>query len=183
MLVTVSESEPKRCGSTPSPMMQFWNVMSWLPSREAEAIPAAPFDAAMIKNHVAAAGKIDGAFALVAGDAFAETQVADDDIVSPLKETRASVKCDALAGRVLPGKRDVAADGDVGLQPDDAADIENDDAMRFADGVAERAGAGIGQSCDVESLAAVARRWRIVRNLPRRERRAMRSAPQRLQPK
>ena len=81
-------------------------------AREAEAIPAAPFDAAMVKNHVAAAGKIDGAFALVAGDAFAEAQVADDDVVFAAEGNRAAVKRDAVAGRGRPVEGDVAADGD-----------------------------------------------------------------------
>ena len=47
---------------------------------EAEAIPSAPFDAAMIEHHIAAAGKVNRAFTPVACDPFAETQVPDNDI-------------------------------------------------------------------------------------------------------
>jgi len=48
----------------------------------------------------------------------------------------------------------LAADGDVGFQADYAADIENDGAVGFADGIAERAGAGIVERGDVKRFAA-----------------------------
>src|ERR1035441_3681423 len=53
--------------------------------RETETIPTAPFDAAMIENHVAAVRKVHGTFALVAGNALAKTQVADDDVFLPAR--------------------------------------------------------------------------------------------------
>src|ERR1035438_6402125 len=81
--------------------------------REAEAIPAAPFDAAMIKNHLAAAGKIHGTFSLVPGNAFAEAQITHNDIFLSAERNGTAIKRDAVAGRGLALKREVAADGDV----------------------------------------------------------------------
>jgi len=52
----------------------------------------------MVKNHVAAAGEINGAFSPVAGDAFAEAQVADDDVVLSTEGNGTFVKRDAIAG-------------------------------------------------------------------------------------
>src|ERR1035437_6373057 len=81
--------------------------------RDAETIPAAPLDAAMIKNHVTAVGKINGTFSLVALNAFAETQITHDDIALAAEGNGASVQHDAVAGRGLAGERDAAVDGDV----------------------------------------------------------------------
>src|SRR6202000_1517114 len=68
------------------------------PLREAEAIPASPFDAAMIKDHIATAGKIDRAFAFVAGDAFAKTHVTNDDILLSAKRRGSAINRNAIAG-------------------------------------------------------------------------------------
>ena len=123
---------------------------------EAEAIPAAPFDGAMIKNHVVAAGEVDGAFALVAGDALAETQVADDDVMAAAEGGGTAVEHDAVAGRSLAGQGEMIIHRDIGFQPDDAADVKDHEAVGPADGVAKRAGAGIGQRGDVNDLAGIA---------------------------
>ena len=122
--------------------------------RDAQAIPAAPLNGAVIENHVAAAGKIHGTFAAIAADAFAETQVTHDDVLLAAERNGAAVKQDAITGRRLAEDGKVAGDGHVGLQPDDAADIKDDDAIWLADRVAEGAGTGIGQRRDVENFAA-----------------------------
>ena len=91
---------------------------------------------------------------LVARDALAESQVADNQVVLAAKGNGAAVKHDAVAGRGLPGQGEIAADGDIGFQADDAADIEHDDAMGFAHSIAEGTGTGIGQGGDVNDFAA-----------------------------
>lgn len=117
--------------------------------RDAETIPASPFDAAMVKNHVAAAGKIDGTFSFVAFNAFAETQITNDDVARTAEGNGTSVKNNAVAGRRLAENGDVAADGNVRGKFDDAANVEDDEAFAFVDGIAERAGTGIVQVRDV----------------------------------
>src|SRR5262249_5325193 len=57
------------------------------------------------------------------------------------------------AGRAVSGEGDVAGDGDVGFEADDSGAIEDDEAVRFADGVAERARAGVVEVCDVKDFA------------------------------
>ncbi len=124
--------------------------------REAEAIPASPFNTAMVENHVAAAGKIHGTFSLVAGNAFAETQVAHDDIFLSAERNGASVKRDTLARRRIAEDGNVAADGDVGFETNDATDIKSNCAMRLAHGVAKRICARIIERGNVKRFSAIA---------------------------
>ena len=117
--------------------------------RKTEAIPTAPFDAAMVKDHRIPAGKIHRAFAPVARDAFAEAQEAHDDIMLAAKGNRAAINHHAGAGRGLTEQRNIAAYGQVGLQGNDPADIKHHYAVRVADGFAQRASSRIRQAGDM----------------------------------
>jgi len=113
--------------------------------RHTEAVPAAPFDRNVIENHIAAAGEVERAAGRVAADTLPKTQKAHDDVVGAAERNRMPVNGDTVARGGLPGESEIAARRHVGQQPDDASHVEDDDAGAFADGVAERAGAGVAQ--------------------------------------
>ena len=69
----------------------------------------------MIKNHRVAAGETHGTFAFVAGNAFAEAQVAGNDIMAAAKRNRAAINHHAIPRGRLPGQRNIAAHRQIGF--------------------------------------------------------------------
>src|SRR5439155_21483481 len=76
-------------------------------------------------------------------------------VVRVFNEQLAATETDAVAGRGLAGECDVRlVDDEPGFEVDRAGDAEDDGAMGFADGVAKRAGAVIGEGGDLVDLAS-----------------------------
>src|SRR5208282_4122113 len=122
----------------------------------------------VIKNHVggragaAGGAEVDGAFTLIAAVAaivnvaLTETDVAADDVVLPVKRHFRTHDADTTPGGGLSGNGQAAAGGHRRLKIDVTAHIKNDDAVALADGVAERAGATVGERGDVIHRAVAA---------------------------
>ena len=118
-------------------------------------VPAPPFNRDVIENQVAGMDDVDRAFfVLPRRDALPEPDVADHDVADPGKRDFVIPRRDAVAGRGLAGDGEVAADAQDGFERDITAHVKNDDAMAAAHGIAQRAGAGVGERGDVIKFPA-----------------------------
>ena len=100
-----------------------------------------------------------------------------DDVRRVRERDLAAAEADAAAGSGLTRDRDVALDRHRGDELDVAADVEHDEAVRGADGVAERAGAGVVEVGDVIDGAVASARHVLAETLRagERERRPLRA--------
>ena len=84
---------------------------------------------------------VEGECTLLLVDALSTSHadVADDDVLAIRGDDAATINGNALSGSGLSGNGDIALDGDTGIgDVDDAADVEDDDAVGLADGIGQR---------------------------------------------
>ena len=80
---------------------------------------------------------------------LAHSEMSGDHVVGVTKADAEVLQANALPRRRLTGDGEVALNADRRGQLDPAADIENDDAIADADGIAEAPGAGVVEIGDV----------------------------------
>ena len=130
-------------------------------SADREGLVATPRYGNMVEDHVLPLGDCYGVLARVAAFAHADTNVPHDGIVGIRPGQAVAVDSDTLnaygeregltqgAGQThaarcrLPCYVDIFGDTDATCDIDYAADIKDDDAVVFADGIAERPGARV----------------------------------------
>src|SRR5581483_5034649 len=105
-----------------------------------------------------------------------DADVATDDVGLAGERDLAAAEADAAAGRGLAGDGDVALDRDRGGKLDVAADVEHDDAVRGAHGIAKRAGAGVVEVGHVDDDAVAAADRLLAEALRARKRHGRRGA-------
>ena len=126
---------------------------------EVHRVPAAPLDGDVIEDDVVAVGEVDGAFLILAGgEALAETNVAEDQVMRGGQGNLGAYGADAGAGRGAAVDGDVAENVEWRFEGDVAADIEDDRAMFLTHGLAQRPWAVIVEIGDMDGLAASAAR-------------------------
>ena len=149
--------------------MEFWTVMCRA-ADGVDIVPRAELEADVVHDAIGGLEETEAIVARAGGVAAgANADVAADDIGLARKRNFAARETDAAAGRGLAGDSDIATDAHGGFQRDITADIEDDDAAGFAHGIAERAGAAIGERGDVINRSTATARCRRSRNHTRRE--------------
>ena len=91
----------------------------------------------MVEDHVGAVGHTASVSAARAGIAHTEADIADDKVVGAGERHAVAVDLHALSGSGLAKDGVVALHYERALDVDDACYVEDDDAARFAYGVAE----------------------------------------------
>ena len=84
------------------------------------------------------------------------TETTDDDVVGTGEADAVAIDGDAFAGGCLACHIEVVGEDQTAGELDDAGDVKDDDAVGFADGIAQRAGAGIVQVGDMIDRTATA---------------------------
>src|SRR6478752_9435575 len=111
----------------------------------------------MIEDHLAGLVEAERVVGVALGVATGpHADVAHDDVRAVGERDFSAFEADAAAGRALAGDREIALRVHGGFQLYVAADIEDDDAVTLAHGVAKRAGARVVQARDVIDLAVAA---------------------------
>ena len=121
---------------------------------DAEVLVLSPREGAVVEDHVLPVADAGGVLVLRAHGAHAEAHVAADEVVGGREAHAVAIDGDTLAGSRLPGHVEVLGEGDARVDADDAADIEDDDAVGLAHGVAQRPGARVVEVGHVIHLAS-----------------------------
>ena len=110
---------------------------------DGERLVKAPREGAVVEDHVRSVGDAGAVFAAVALLAHAEAHVAHDDVAGPREGDSVAVDGDSLARGGLPGNGEVVLEHQSAGDVDNSRNVEDDDSVGLADGVAERACAAV----------------------------------------
>lgn len=93
----------------------------------------------MVEDDVITVVEGERALTLVDALSTSHADVADDDVLAIRGDDAAAINGNALSGSGLSCNGDIALDGDAGVGDiNNAADVEDDDAVRLADGIGQR---------------------------------------------
>ena len=125
---------------------------------DAEVLVLSPREGAVVEDHVLTVGHTSAVLVFCAHSTHAETHVAHDDIVSTAETHAVAIDGDTLARRRLSSYVEILGKNDARVDADDAADVEDDDAIGLTHGIAQRTCARIIQVGDVIHAACAASR-------------------------